>query len=303
MLEPGDADYARCPAGWQRQENPNEAAPLDDPGEGDEGLLAEGYNLQGKHDAVEEIERGAAQLEAEGARAHGNGSFDRSTSQASIRAVENFETDHLGTHTTFQSDLLTSDNPIPLKISPGDPIPTEITANLTIFLVRISLFGLKDSGQSMLERAKDGVAKDVGLERREERAGFVSRRRGKLLVVVVHFRDYSTLGISQPLIGHLTAAITWHPGPSVIARTRIRLPILAQHFPRIALEDPAFTTLPTEIYTHLRHTYFIFQATTENLTLYVFTDTWSDPTRFPDSNRHFVLTKIDANANATRKLK
>ncbi|KDR79624.1 hypothetical protein GALMADRAFT_137421 [Galerina marginata CBS 339.88] len=84
VLEPGDADYARRPAGWQRQENPTKAAPLDDPGEGDEGLLAEGYNLQGKQDAVEEIERRAAQLEAKGARAHGNDSFDRSTSQASI---------------------------------------------------------------------------------------------------------------------------------------------------------------------------------------------------------------------------
>ncbi|KDR68203.1 hypothetical protein GALMADRAFT_1048108 [Galerina marginata CBS 339.88] len=99
------------------------------------------------------------------------------------------------------------------------------------------------------------------------------------------------LGIPQPLIGHLTAAITWHPGPSVIARTRIRLPILAQHFPHIALGNPSFTTLPTKIYTRLRHTDFVYQVTFENLTLYVFTDTWSDPTRFPDSHRHFVLTK------------
>ncbi|KDR79623.1 hypothetical protein GALMADRAFT_137420 [Galerina marginata CBS 339.88] len=153
-------------------------------------------------------------------------------------------------HAAFQNILLTSDNPIPREIPPGDPIPTEITGNLKIFFVRISAFGLKDSGQSMLEREKDAVAKNVGMER--------SR------------------------VDNLTATDrtfdTWHPGPSVIASTQIRLPPLAPYFPRIALGDPSFTAIPAEIYMHLRHTDPVYQVTVENLTIYIFTDTWPDPT-------------------------
>ncbi|KDR86171.1 hypothetical protein GALMADRAFT_132754 [Galerina marginata CBS 339.88] len=156
------------------------------------------FNLQGKNDAVEENKRREAQLEAEGARAHGNGSLGRSTSQASIRAVEIFETDQLEMRAAFQNILLTSDDPIEPDISPGDPIPAEFAGNLMIFFDRISLFGLKDSGQSMLKKSEDAVPANAGMEKWEERAGIILRRHGELFVVVVE-QELITL---QPLIGH-----------------------------------------------------------------------------------------------------
>ncbi|KDR85797.1 hypothetical protein GALMADRAFT_132446 [Galerina marginata CBS 339.88] len=86
---------------------------------------------------------------------------------------------------------------------------------------------------------------------------------------VVHF---TMLGIPQPLIGYFdsrnhlaprTVGYCKHPGAGSNFHSR--------HLPTRAFDTPT--------------------STVENLTIYIFTDTWPDPTRYPDSYRYLTLTK------------